>query len=339
MANKPDQSINAQSLSRLSTAYAEARILHSAVDVGVFEFLARGPASENAIQQALGLHARFTRDFLATLAALGLLERVGDRYRNSAVTAALLVPGGPVFLGGRVKAASTKHYHIWGRLTEALRDGKPKVNGGPITFQKLYADAAETRNFLIHMDANNGQVAQQLAEQVDWTGIAAFVDIGGARGNVAAHLVNAHPHLRGGVFELPAVEPFFVELMVERGTADRVKFHGGDFFADPLPATDVMIFGHVLHDWSGDRCLDLLERAREALNPRGSVVIYDQMLDEEAPDLRSLLGSLNVGLITEGGGEYTVAQCRSWLDKSGFAFRYAKRLSCGNDTVVVAVKE
>jgi hypothetical protein len=339
MANKLDQPIDAQSISRLSTAYTEARILHSAVDVGVFEFLAKGPASEDAIQQALGLHARFARNFLAALTALGLLERAGDRYRNSAAAAAVLVPGGPVFLGGRVKTASTKHYHIWGHLTEALRDGKPKANSGPNAFQKLYADAAETHNFLIHMDANNSQVAPQLAEEVDWTGIATFVDIGGARGNVAAHLVKAHPHLRGGVFELPAVEPLFAELMAERGTADRVKFHGGDFFADPLPATDAMIFGHVLHDWSEDRRMDLLGRARDALNPRGAVVIYDQMLEEEAPDLRSLIGSLNVGLITEGGGEYTVAQCRSWLDKSGFAFRYAKRLSLGNDTVVVAVKE
>ncbi|WP_211222341.1 methyltransferase [Actinokineospora enzanensis] len=323
---------------RLTTAYAESRLLHSAVEVGVFELLANGPAVEPEIRRELSLHARFLPHFLDALVALGLLEKDGESYRNAPAAAQVLVPGGEVFLGGRVRAAATKHYHTWGRLTDALRDGEAKAGGGPNAFKRLYSDPAQTRAFLIHMDANNGQVAPQLAATVDWSGIRDFVDVGGARGNVAAHLVAAHPHLHGGVFELPAVEPVFDELMAERGLTGKVTFHGGDFFADPLPATDAIVLGHVLHDWSGDRCVELLERVRDALNPGGAVVIYDQMLDETAPALRSLIGSLNVGLITEGGGEYTVSRCRTWLEKAGFRFAKATPFPQGNDTVVVGIK-
>ena len=36
------------------------------------------------------------------------------------------------------------------------------------------------------------------------------------------------------------------------GLADRLRFTGGDFFADPLPQADVLVMGHILHDWDLD---------------------------------------------------------------------------------------
>jgi hypothetical protein len=282
------------------------------------------------------------RDFLHAAAVLGLLERDGDRYRTARGVYAVLGPGGTDYGGGRIVAASQRHYTAWGGLTQALREGRPPVNTGAGAFEGLYTDPARARGFLAHMDANNALVARQLADEVDWSAYRSFVDVGGARGNVAASLVRAHPHLTGGVFDLPGVHPYFDELMAELGTADRVVFHPGDFFADPLPAADVLILGHVLHDWTADQRQELLVRAADAVRPGGAVVVYDQMLDEDEPDLRSLIGSINVGLMT-GGSEYTMADCRRWVGKAGLRFDYARHLSAGsdkgNDTVLVARRE
>ncbi|WP_432158452.1 MULTISPECIES: methyltransferase [unclassified Streptomyces] len=330
--------LSAPALARLSASYAEARILHSAVEVGLFDLLAEGPLSQGEICTRLRLHPRLMRDFLHAVAALGLIERVGAEFRIVPEAEQFLVPGGPLYLGARIRTAAQRHYHTWGRLTEALRDGEPKAGTGGDAFAALYANPEATRNFLVHMDANNGVVGPQLADAVDWSAYSSFVDVGGARGNVAAHLVRRHAHLRGGVFELPAVRPFFDEYMAELGLADRVVFHPGDFFADALPSADVLVFGHVLHDWAEAGRQELLERAHAVLPPGGAVVVYDQMLDETAPDLRSLIGSLNVGLITPGGSEYTVPECRTWLEKAGFTFLSSTRLAKGNDTVVVAAK-
>ncbi|NGO71627.1 methyltransferase [Streptomyces boncukensis] len=330
--------LTAPALARLSASYAEARILHTAVEVGLFELLAEGPLDRDGIAARLRLHPRLLRDFLGAVTALGLTEREGERFRIAPDAAEFLVPGGPLYLGGRIRTAARRHYHTWGRLTEALRDGEPKAGAGGDAFAALYTDPEATRSFLVHMDANNGVVGPQLAEAVDWSAYASFTDVGGARGNVAAQLVRRRPHLDGAVFELPAVEPFFDEHMSELGVADRVTFHAGDFFADALPGTEVLILGHVLHDWSPEERQKLLDRVYAALPPGGAVVVYDQMLDEDAPELRSLIGSLNVALITPGGSEYTVPECRAWLAGAGFVFLSATRLAQGNDTVVVAAK-
>ncbi|MEU5347101.1 MULTISPECIES: methyltransferase [unclassified Streptomyces] len=326
-------------ITRLNTGYAESRVLHSAVEVGVFQLLAGGPLSTAEICARRELHPRLVEDFLGALVALGLLVREGPGYANSAVAQEVLVPGGPLFLGGRVKAAAQRHYHTWGRLTEALRDGRPKAKLGLDAMERLYSDPVAARAFFSHMDANNAVVAPQLAARVDWSPYRSFVDAGGARGNVAAELVLAHPHLGGHVMDLAQAEPLFDELMAERGTTDGVTFHPGDFFTDELPSADVILFGHVLHDWSAEQCQELVNRAFRALPSGGALVVYDQMLDEEAPDLRSLIGSLNVALLSEGGSEYTVAEFRAWAEKAGFRFDRAERLARGNDTIAIAHKD
>lgn len=81
----------------------------------------------------------------------------------------------------------------------------------------------------------------------------------------------AHPHLRGTGFDLPAVGHVFVEYIASFGLSERVKFQSGDFFKDDkLPSADVIIMGHILHDWDMATKRMLLQKAYEALpNVRG----------------------------------------------------------------------
>jgi hypothetical protein len=51
------------------------------------------------------------------------------------------------------------------------------------------------------------------------------------------------------------------------GVADRLTFHPGDFFADPLPGADVIIMGHILHDWDLAQKRTLIAKAHAALPP------------------------------------------------------------------------
>jgi SAM-dependent methyltransferase len=332
----------ARMILRLNTAYFQSKVLQSATELGVFELLAQGPATVAQIRDKLGLQHRLIREFLDALAGLGLLDTDGTSYRNSAAAQELLVPGQPRYLGGAIIQHSRLHYYSWGRLTEALRDGQAKFNSGadgqPV-FARNYEDDQRARSLMAHMDAFNGIVADQLAALVDWTGYSSFVDVGGARGNVAARLVRAHPHLEGAVFDLPALGPLFDELMADLATADKVRFHAGDFFADPIPAADVVIIGHVLHDWPAARRRELVARTLPAVRPGGALVIYDAMLDDGHYDAPALLQCLNCSMIREGGSEYAVSECRDYIESAGFTFaEVIPADTITNDRFVIARK-
>ncbi len=50
-------------------------------------------------------------------------------------------------------------------------------------------------------------------------------------------------------FDLPEVAPIFEEYVAELGVADRLTFAPGSFFEHDLPKADVVLMGHILHDW------------------------------------------------------------------------------------------
>lgn len=333
-----EKGAEASSILRLATAYASSRILHSAVQVGVFEALRDTPADLTTLCASLGLHPRLSRDFLEALVALGLLEKDGDRYQTSEASRKFLLPDQPAYLGGRIKIGAERHYRAWLSLTDALRDGEPKADIVPDAeaYKILYGNPEKAREFLSHMDAGNVTVASQLDECIDWSKYRTFVDVGGARGQVAGTLASRHPHLTGGVFDFPTVRPFFDELMARLDTESQVDFHPGDFFVDPIPSADVFIIGHVLHDWSVSERRRIVARIYEAARAGSMVLVYDQMLDDHRPALQGLITSLNVALMTPGGSEYTVADCRGWMEDAGFQFCSARRLPVGNDTVLLA---
>ncbi|MEU7025031.1 methyltransferase [Streptomyces sp. NPDC046203] len=326
-------------LIKLTIADCAAKVLHSAVTLGVFGALADGPADAARTAERTGLHHRMAADFLDALTGLGLLERTGGRYRNSALAHAYLVPGSPSYLGGFVELTNETLYDTWGRLTEALRSGAPQHldpdKGGFVGDE--HRDPGKMKRFLAGLDAYSDRMGAELARRVDWSGHGSFTDLGGARGNLAAVLVQAHPHLRATCFDLERTRPLFTEHVGRLGLGDRIAFAGGDFFTDDLPEADVVVLGHILHGFDTDRRRALLRRVYEAVRPGGAVLVYDRMIDDDRSDPERLLSSLHMRLVSPDGSEYRVADCRTWLRDAGFTDARAEPL-LGTHTLVTAVK-
>lgn len=305
----------AAGLLRLGNAFCDAKALLTAVELDLFGALKDGPATEEEIRERLRLHGRGLSDFLHLLAALGVLVKTGEAFGNAAGAQRHLVPGGDSYIGGFLQRSNRNLYPAWGRLSEALRTGKPQSGG---SFAEVLERPAVLRQFIGMMDALTQQLAPALVEAFPWSRYGSLLDVGGCRGNLAAHLVTANPGLRGHVFDLPAMAPFFAEHVEARGVADRLEFHGGDFFADPLPAADVVVLGHVLHDWDADQRRQLVRAAYAATNPGGALVVYDRMLDDDPRHVENLVISLDMLLVTDGGSEYPVRELRAAAAEAGF---------------------
>jgi hypothetical protein len=327
---------------QLGLGFWGPKVLLSAVELGVFTDLARSPADLATLASRLGLHPRPARDFLDALVVLGMLERHEGRYANTPETDHFLDRAKPSYAGGILEMANERLYGFWGHLTEALRTGKPqnesKADSGAGFFQALYADPARLRSFLQGMTGLSLGAARVIAHKFPWRDYRTFADVGGAQGALPVQVCLAHPHLTGSNFDLPVVGPIFTDYAASFGLQDRLRFVPGDFFKDPLPRADVLVMGHILHDWDLGQKKALIDKAYAALPAGGALLIYEALIDDgRKENAFGLLMSLNMLIETPGGFDYTGADCSGWLTEAGFRETRVEHL-VGPDSMVVGVK-
>ncbi len=194
------------------------------------------------------------------------------------------------------------------------------------------------REFLQAMSGISRASNIAIAQKFPWSRYRTFVDAGTAQGDLAVQIALAHRHLTGMGLDLPLVGPCFKEYIAAHKLESRVSFHPGDFFADPLPKADVLLFGHVLHNWDLPQKKQLLRKAYQAVPDGGAVVVYEPVIDEaRTANVFGLLMSLNMLLETEGGFDFTASECKGWMEEAGFGDVRTVHLQ-GPDSMVYGTK-
>ncbi len=317
-----------------------SKTLLSAVELGVFTELAGGPLSTEELTRRVGIHSRGARDFFDALVALRFLEREGDRYRNTPDTDLFLDRAKPSYAGGILEMANGRLYGFWGSLTEGLRTGLPQneAKHGEQVFEKLYADPKRLELFLGGMTGISLGTGRAIANAFPWGDYRTFADLGCAQGALPVQVALQRSHLKGIGYDLPVVGPIFERYAKAHALSDRLSFQGGNFFEDPLPKVDVLVMGHILHDWDLEKKRFLLAKAYEALPAGGALIVYEALIDDDRrKNAFGLLMSLNMLIETSGGFDYTGADCCGWMREAGFRETRVEHL-IGPDSMVVGIK-
>ena len=318
-----------------------SKTLLSAVEMEVFTELAKHPEDLETLTGRLGLHPRGARDFLDALVALGFLERHDGTYRNTPSTDLFLDKRKPSYVGGMLEMANHRLYGFWNNLTAALRTGEPQNearNGGPNPFALLYADPERLRGFLKAMTGISHGANIAIARQFPWGQYKSAVDVGTAQGDLIVQVALANPHITGTGFDLPEVGPIFEDYVAANALSSRVEFRPGSFFDSPLPKADVVMMGHILHDWNLEEKKRLMRKAYEALPAGGAFIVYESIIDDDrSENAFALLMSLNMLVETPGGFDYTGADCIGWMKEAGFRETRVEHL-VGPESMVIGIK-
>src|SRR5262245_56828808 len=235
---------------QLGFGYWGSRTLLSAVELGLFTELARGPLALEDVRARLNLHERSARDFLDALVALGMLRREQGRYANTPATDLYLDRAKPTYVGGMLEMMSARLFRFWADVTEGLKTGQTQNearHGGDL-FETLYSDPKRLEQFISAMTGLSLGIAHAMAEKFPWSKYQSFVDIGVAQGGLPVVLAQKYKHLTGVGADLPVVGPIFERYVASHGLQDRLRFAKLDFFHEPFPGGDVVIMGHILHD-------------------------------------------------------------------------------------------
>lgn len=318
-----------------------SKTLLSALELELFTELAKAPGTLPELRDRLRLHPRAAHDFLDALVALNFLERRDGTYYNTPSTDFYLDKRKPSYIGGILEMANNRLYQFWGGLTTALRTGEPQseiLTGKQGFFELLYADSERLHGFLKSMTGLSRGSNMTIAQRFPWSEFKTAVDVGTAQGDLITQVALANPHITGIGFDLPKVGPIFEEYIADNGLAGRVHFHPGSFFDSPIPNADVVMMGHILHDWDLEEKKMLIRKAYEALPTGGAFIVYESIIDDDrSKNVFGLLMSLNMLIENTGGFDYTGADCMAWLKEAGFTSTRVEHLA-GPDSMVIGIK-
>jgi acetylserotonin N-methyltransferase len=306
----------------LIEAFRRSKAMFTAVRLGIFDELERGPQTAATLAERLALNAGACTRLLDGCVSLQLLTREEQTYRNTPVSSRFLVSSSPDTLAGYIVYSDESLYPLWSHLEDAIREGSNRwaqtFGSREALFAHFFRDEAATASFLAGM-RGMGQIACPfIVRAFDLGRFSHFVDVGGATGHLAIEACAAYPSLRATVLDLPRVESFARSHIAGSSVADRVEFVPADFFTEALPAGDLYALSRILHDWAEPQIEILLRKIFAALPRGGGLLVAEALVnDERTGSVYALMQDLNM-LVCTDGRERTPAEYFRLLQSAGF---------------------
>jgi hypothetical protein len=301
-----------------------SQTLHAGVELGVFEVLADGPRTAEAVAEARDLDPDNTYRLLRALGSLDLLEERPDGAFAITDKGALLTRGHPRSLRGiALLEEGPVHYDLWTHLEECVRTGEDDAfekEHGHSQFEYLdrELDPEYSRVFDEAMTSLSRMETQAVLAALDdeaLSGVDHLCDVAGGRGYLLSHLLAAHPEMTGEVLELPKVVDEAGALPKNVGVADRIGFTAGDMF-EAVPEADGYLMKHILHDWGDEKCTQILNNIRAAA-PAGAPVFIAELV-VPGPDTPHFAKLFDVHMmVATGGQERTVEEYGALFERAG----------------------
>ncbi len=323
-----------EALRLLAAGYQPAKLLHAALELGLFDALAGGPATAAELSRILGVDARATAIAANALVALEVLEGEAGGYRNGEAAERFLVSTSGEYRGEILRHLG-RGWADWGALEGTWRTGRSPAAARP---EALPEGPAALRHFILGMENLTRELAPHLADLLPLADCRRVLDLGGGPGNYALALARRWPELTAVHFDLPRVSAVARAFVAGQPGSDRLEFRVGDFRTDPLgEGYGAVWVSQVIHMLGEDGVRALLGRARDVLLPGGLLAIHDHFLDPGGTSPRSsALFGVHMLAVTEGGRSYGFLEVEGWLQEAGYVL--AGRLDYGGPARVLLAR-
>jgi hypothetical protein len=297
---------------QLGLGFANTAVLHALVKTGVIEQLREQPKRLPELAQACGLNTEVLYRTLRFAAVSDVVTQDGEQYALTDVGRLLLkdVPGSLYM--GLLLLGSEPWQRAWQHFTHALTTGEnafePAMGAG--FFEYLNQHSEYGGPFSEWMTISTTMAARAIVEAYDFSPYGTVCDVGGGQGILLKSILTANPHLRGILYDQESV----VTTHVLADLGQRVEIQTGNFF-EHVPAADVLLLKHVLHDWNDEKCQTILSHCRQAIQPSARLLIIEMVIASPT-DLLGAFYDLHMQVLL-GGRERTENEFRILLETAG----------------------
>jgi O-methyltransferase domain/Dimerisation domain len=310
-------------LLRIVVGYRISQCIHAAVELRIPDLLACGPKTVDEVAAATAAHTESLYRLLRLLTGAGIFTEVASRQFALTQLGEGLRSDVPGSLAALARLALGKSlWEPWGELVESLRTGRSafaQVHGMGL-FDYLERHPDEGRLFDAAMTEGTARDGIAVAQSYDFSGTTTVVDVGGGQGLLLASLLQANPHLKGILFDLPEVAAHSRAMLEKWGVAKRCASLGGSFFDRVPEGADVYILRHIIHDWGDVKARRILRNCCDAATPASKILVVERIVSTDYRAGLPLLANDMEMMVTAGGKERTETEFRELFTEAGLHF-------------------
>ena len=271
------------------------KLLLTGIELKVFNALSE-PKQPKDVAETIGTHPSNTRVFLDGLAAMDLLQKKDGLYRNSPLAQAFLVENSPTYLG-RLLTFMEPDDQFLQNLPKLVKEGPTPPPGKP-----PFSEEALAKGVVIMADFERAGYIQMgvktVSELPEFPSFQKMLDLGGGPGLIGMAIVDAHPKMKGVIFDLPPVVKETKKFIKEYEMEARMEVLGGDFNRDSIGGGYDLVWTSNVLQFAVD--IDsVVKKVYDALNPRGvlvSLMPFGQTHERTKPE-STVLSLLSMALM------------------------------------------
>lgn len=317
--------------------FKQSMIILTAAELDLFTVLGTAWQSQRQIVRRLGTDPRATGLWLNALAALGVIEKDGARYRNSPDAQRFFDRASRHYRGAFLRHIA-RYWPQWTALTDVVCTGEVKPRGR--------RDGGTAADFAWAMHDLSIERAQEVAS-VLWDSEryrragdlrTTALDLGGGPGTYAAAMAQHNPSLTVTVFDRPEILTVAGEVAARQGLTNRVVLMPGDFFEDDIGGGyDLILVSSVIHSYAPREVRNILRKCARALAPGGRLAVHDFLLDETMMrPVDAALFSVHMLVVGAAGRSYSVGEVSRWMTASGFVRPHHVAIGDGSSSLLIA---
>lgn len=300
--------------------YVHTQLTYLLAKSGVADLLMDGPQTSAALAAALKVAQDPLHRLLRGCVTSGLLVEVEPGLFAATPLTQLLESACPDSLRNYAILTGELWYPAWSNLLTALQTESPAFETffGVDYYDYLAQRPELALYFQQFMQARTLQSAQALIDVYDFSSVTSVVDVGGGNGTLLQQVLMAHPHLQGALYDLPTTIAEAQQRPTLQALGNRCQLIGGSFLEGVPAGYDAYVVSQVLHNWADEQCLQLLRNCRAAIQPQGSLLVLEQVIQ---PRSRENIPAIEMDLMMmtlTKGRERTLEEHQALLAAAGF---------------------
>lgn len=308
-----------EKLNQILLGVALSRAVCTIAQLGVADHVQSGaPRSARDLALATGAHEQSLYRVLRFMASHGLFQETSaGEFDHTPLSYALRSDA-----EGSYRAGAQMFHRLfaaWDGLDHSVRTGEPgfnKVFGLPV-FDYVGANPELGPILDAGMTCFHGYETEAMLNAYDFSAINTLADIGGGNGSLISGVLNRYPAMHGILFDLGHVIGRAADNLARAGLADRCRVVEGSFFETIPAGADAYLFRHVIHDWTGEQCAQILGHCRKVIPADGRLLIVECVVP--TGNEPSIAKAFDITMMTfPGGAERTEAEFRLLLESAGF---------------------